>query len=167
MSRPNKKKYNQRLYQERYRVKNPWFQSQSSAKSRCSVNQKYWKKGICYLLTLEDIKFLWIRDNANSLRRPSIDRIDPSGNYTLENTRFIELSENVRRGKIGKPAHNCKEVFKFDLNKNFICVYPSLRVAATENKISEESIGDCARGRYRKSHGFIWKYQKENTYENN
>lgn len=57
----------------------------------------YGGRGIKCLLKREDIEFLWNRDKADKLKRPSIDRIDNDGNYTLENCRFIELSENVKR----------------------------------------------------------------------
>lgn len=57
----------------------------------------YGGKGIKCLLSFEDVMNLWNRDKANLLSRPTIDRIDPNGNYKLENCRFIENSENVRR----------------------------------------------------------------------
>jgi uncharacterized CHY-type Zn-finger protein len=57
----------------------------------------YGGKGINNWLTISDLKFLWIRDNASSLMRPSIDRVDSKGDYTLANCRFIELSENRKR----------------------------------------------------------------------
>lgn len=57
----------------------------------------YGGKGIKTFLTLDDIKFLWERDNADSMDRPSIDRIDSDGDYAVENCRFIEMSENIRR----------------------------------------------------------------------
>ncbi len=41
--------------------------------------------------------WLWIRDKAGKMKRPSIDRINSGGNYTLNNCRFIELSANIHR----------------------------------------------------------------------
>ncbi len=42
----------------------------------------------------------WCRQNVADIiskRRPSIDRIDPDGDYSLDNIRVLELSENSKR----------------------------------------------------------------------
>lgn len=69
------------------------------ARQRCNnpKQSNYWKyggRGIECLLTLNQVQFLWKRDNADSLTKPSLDRRDPDSNYTLENCRFIEHREN-------------------------------------------------------------------------
>lgn len=66
-------------------------------KSRCNYpNHKYYyEKGIKTFLTIKDIEYLWFRDKAYMLKKPSIDRVNSNGNYTLYNCRFIELSENT------------------------------------------------------------------------
>lgn len=45
-------------------------------------------------MTLEDFRKLWFRDKAYLLKRPSIDRINSSGDYTLKNCQFIEFKKN-------------------------------------------------------------------------
>jgi len=71
-------------------------------KNRCgnrkAHNFKYYGgKGIKCLMTYEELKSIWERDNASKLKRPSIDRINPNGHYTFDNCRFVEHSENARR----------------------------------------------------------------------
>lgn len=57
----------------------------------------YGGKGIECFLTVEDLIFLWKRDKAYLLSKPSIDRLNNKKNYILENCRFIEMSENIKR----------------------------------------------------------------------
>lgn len=85
-------------------AKNPWYRHWQSAKQRCnnpkaSSYEYYGGRGIRCLLTQEEIAFLWFRDKAAKLRRPSLDKIDSDMDYTVANCRFIELSENCSKGK--------------------------------------------------------------------
>lgn len=57
----------------------------------------YGMKGIKLLLTREQLRELWFRDNAISMKKPSIDRIDSNGHYEFSNCQFIEQSENSRK----------------------------------------------------------------------
>ncbi len=90
-------------YRDKLRKERPWFLTLFSVRSRCNgKNTRYFKKGIKNYLTEEKIKYIWLRDKAGLLDKPSIDRINNDGNYTLDNCRFIEMKENQRLGgKIG------------------------------------------------------------------
>lgn len=55
----------------------------------------YGGKGIKNFLTIDDLEFMWHRDNAALMKRASIDRLDSNTHYVLNNCRFIEHSENV------------------------------------------------------------------------
>ena len=84
------------------RKDHPWRFHLYAAKTRCNnmahIGYKnYGLRGIKCLLSEEDIKKLWFRDDAWLLLRPSIDRIDSDGNYEYANCRFIERSENSSR----------------------------------------------------------------------
>ena len=83
--------------------RNPWYRSWIGAKQRCEnprcrSYRFYGAKGIKFNLTQEQAAFIWERDNAASMDCPSIDRIDPLKDYTLENCRFLENIENSKRG---------------------------------------------------------------------
>lgn len=118
----NRKKYlnnrvkilrNKKLYRENNKelLKNkrkdlfeshPWLSSFYHAKQRCiDKNCKDYKnyggRGIKFLMTKEDFKYLWNRDKGWLLENHSIDRINNNGNYELSNCRFIERSENSRK----------------------------------------------------------------------
>lgn len=70
----------------------------------CKAYKNYGGRGIKCLMTKEDFRMLWDRDKADKLEKPSIDRINVDGDYTVKNCRFIELRENagVRRKNINK-----------------------------------------------------------------
>ena len=54
----------------------------------------YGARGIKCLLTVQDLKFLWDRDKAANMVKPSIHRLDPDANYTLDNCVYIEWSKH-------------------------------------------------------------------------
>ena len=92
---------------KKYKTTYPWKRHFSRAKARCQNKNttnycRYGGRGIKFLMTKEDFKFLWFRDKAYNMKKPSTDRIDNDGNYELSNCRFIEQSENGKLGAIYK-----------------------------------------------------------------
>lgn len=74
----------------------------TNIKARCeNPNTKrfdrYGGRGIKCRISYGQLCQLWERDKAWLLERPSIDRIDNDGDYTMENCRFIEHVENIRK----------------------------------------------------------------------
>jgi hypothetical protein len=87
-------------YATKIRREEPWRWWHWQVKARCNNKAlDYKKRGIKYQLSLNQIKTLWLRDKAWLLKRPSIDRIETTGNYSFENCRFIEHSVNMQRAK--------------------------------------------------------------------
>lgn len=85
------------------RLERPWMYTFVGIKKRCNnPNDKSYKyyggRGVKCLITEDEIKTLYVRDNARDMKRPSIDRIYNDGNYVFSNCRFIELAENSRKG---------------------------------------------------------------------
>lgn len=83
-------------YQKTYLKKNPWAKHKMYAQSRSK------KLNRSFELTVAECKFIWKRDKAHLLKEPSIDRINSSKGYFLENCRFIEMRENSRLGNISR-----------------------------------------------------------------
>lgn len=102
MDKAKRNAYMSKYYKIRIK-REPWWVYWLNAKSRCSCKNRNWRKrGIKCLITLNEIKQLWFRDNAELLKIPSLDRIDNNGDYSFSNCRFIEHSENARLGNLGR-----------------------------------------------------------------
>jgi len=89
--------------EQRYRLKKPWIKYICWAKRRCTDTKSKWfryygAKGIKMLLNVDEAEFLWKRDNADKLVKPSLDRKKSHLNHTIENCRFIEFELNSRMG---------------------------------------------------------------------
>lgn len=99
-------RYFQKLKRERH-----WIIAWKNARCRCSYKStrgyhRYGGRGIKLLITQEDVKRLWIRDSADKMKCPSLDRKNNDGHYTYRNCRFIEKSENTMRKAVYRPK-NC------------------------------------------------------------
>lgn len=146
-------------YEKEYRLKYPWKQILVNIKQRCeNPNNKkyknYGKRGIKNYLTEENVKFLYIRDKAHLLKKPSLDRKNNNKNYTLNNCEFIEWSENSIKDKR-------KPILQYDLNGNFIREFISISEASRQLKTYHSYISQALMGKHKSAEGFIWKYKNE------
>ena len=134
----------------------PWKNLLTNIKSRCENPKNksfkdYGLRGIKCLITLKELEYLWNRDNAWLLEKPSIDRKDNDGNYEIDNCQFIEMEVNrIKDRKV--------PVVQLDLENNVIKYWDSMINASRELNIVISGISACCTNRYTKSGGFKWKY---------
>ena len=138
----------------------PWLRCLEGPCQRCTPSGDYYEKGRRNYLTVAAVKFLWHRDKAWLLDRPSIDRINNDGNCTIENCRFIELKEQINQGATIRK----RKVAQYDLRGNLIKIYDSLTDAAkahgkfNEKYKSSEGLTAACKGQYKTLWGYTWKY---------
>lgn len=118
------------------------------------TRREYSHKGIKNTLTIEQVAFLWERDNAKGMKRASLDRIETTGDYTLENCRFIEHAENSAKDKR-------KAVLQYDLEGNFIKEWDSPATVAKHLNCHPNTINAAASGANPTGKGFVWKYKSD------
>ena len=138
-----------------YNEKEPWKRVYYNAKARCenpnnSRYKYYGGRGIKFLLTMKQVKFLWFRDKAYFLDIPSIDRIENNGHYTLDNCRFIEHVDNVIKG-------SSKPILQLSKAGKLIKKWDSIGEASKKLNINRGNIGQCAKKQiYKTVGGFQW-----------
>lgn len=86
----------------KYDYENPWIICLNAARGRCRnkfnpAYVNYGGRGIRCMLSTKEIKDLWMRDGASGMDVPTIDRIDPDGDYEFSNCRFVEKTLNSSR----------------------------------------------------------------------
>lgn len=99
-----------------YYLAKPWMKTLKAVRQRCNYKKRdnyyrYGGRGVRNFLTPQNMENLWFRDNAESLKNPSIDRIDTNGDYTFGNCRFIELLDNI--GRFYREKTHCKQGHEF------------------------------------------------------
>jgi hypothetical protein len=80
----------------------PWRYTLKLIKQRCNNSHNiafkyYGGKGIKCLITSDELKYLWFRDKAYLMKKPSIERKNSDGNYEINNCEYLELALNSKK----------------------------------------------------------------------
>ena len=146
-----------RAYQKQHYINKPWAKVMTYINVRCNCSSakyyyRYGGRGIKNLLTMEELKNLWLIEGADKMKNPSIDRRDNDGHYTHENCRFMERGDNSSRSS-SKPVTQMFNGIK-------IKTFKSLTEACKQTGVSVGNISSCVTGKTKTAGGFIWKNAK-------
>ena len=98
-----------------YRAQNPWMKTLFSVYKRVrgkESKERYFDRGICNFLTVENIKSLWYRDEANKMKKPTLHRLDNDGDYEMENCIYMEFSDHIKFHKACKKQERNLRLWK-------------------------------------------------------
>ena len=154
------------LDKERYLKRNlerPWYKHWKACRQRCNdknaSNYKwYGGKNIKCDITHPEVEILWDRDNASQMKEPQLSRNDHTQNYTFDNCCFVEKKNNV--GEVNSRTKR-RIILQYDLHGNFLKQWRYVAEIKTVLRINPIGVQLCARGVYRQSHNFIWRYKDE------
>jgi len=132
---------------------NPWARAFRCSKNRCKdkTNPVYGGKGIRVEMSSDDYKTLWYRDRAYLMKKPTIDRIDNSGNYTIDNCRYLEARHNYGR-ELKKP------VAQKTVDGIVVKIHESGHQAARETNSNFSHILACCRGKRETHNSYKWAW---------
>lgn len=89
-------------------------------------------------------------------------------NNRIENLEWCNCKYNINEAwkiglnkkRFGRENNRSRKVEQYDLNGNFIRTWDTIKQAADELKTNTANIIACCQGKYKKSHGFIWRYKE-------
>lgn len=152
----------------------PWVKSWLGMRARCQDQKRETYKRIKSLISKEELKFIWFRDKGYLLKQPSLDRVNTTGDYTFNNCRYIELSENVRRPRsktkvsINSSLSNLKiswerrkkpVVYRRELGGKIIGRFGSMKEACEKIGRVHQSINASIHSHWVCA-GFYWDFEK-------
>jgi len=108
---------------------------------------------------LMGIVFFGVNSNSKTV---ILHKDNNKENNKIENLKVGSQSENIlqafREGR-AKSAKSPVKIVQYTLDGCLIKEWDSVTSASKELKIRQSGISCCLLGRYKKSHGYIWKYK--------
>jgi hypothetical protein len=107
----------------------------------------------------EDLWLKWENSNYTTQLAPSIDRLDESKGYSLDNIRLVTWYENCKK----EHHRQGKKVNQYDLDGNYLRTFDSITDALKAlNKSTRDShITLSCKGEQNHTFGYQWRYLSE------
>ncbi len=124
-----------------------------------------------YQNELEKLFNIYVENNFDKYKVPSVDRIDDYKSYTFDNMQLLSWKENdIKGSECEKNKKSCSDMSKkywskaieqLDLKGNIVNAYCSVREAERQTGFDASSISKCCRGEAFTSKGYKWRYINE------
>lgn len=143
--------------------KSPWNKTLIEIKRRCNNPKRkeykwYGEKGIKCRITAEELKILWFLDKAYEMKQPQISRYNHDQDYTFENCKYEEKSDNISERNRRVLS---KSILQYNKNGKFIKEWKNGYEIQNVLGFSHSNIANVCNniGSYKTVGGFIWKYK--------
>lgn len=115
---------------------------------------------------LTDKKYLklhkeWVESGYNKLKKPSIDRIDNTKPYSIDNIQLMTWKENNDKGRKEYIRTANTNVEMYNLDGAFLKKFDSVKEAVEETGLNSANLILCCQGKRNHCGGFSWKYGKK------
>ena len=97
---------------------------------------------------------------------PSLDRLDDSKPYTLNNLRLITAHENIkkaakhmREGLLNHGETRAKPIQQLTLDGQLVATYQSSHEAGELTGFRSGNLRSCATGALKTAYGYLWRYK--------
>lgn len=102
----------------------------------------------------------WVRSKYNQNKTPSIDKINPLGNYIFDNIQLMTWLENHEKGRKERNLTQGKRIYQISSNGKRIKKFVSITDAGKEIGIDFRQISNVLCGRAKTAHGYKFEYAK-------
>jgi len=103
---------------------------------------------------------VWVKSNFNKEKTPSIDKINPLGNYTFDNIQLMTWLENHEKGRRERNLTQGKRIIQLTPKGKEIKKFVSITDAFKETGIDFRQISNVLCGRAKTAHGYKFEYIK-------
>ena len=129
-----------------------------NSKERCHAAPNYSKDELKIWIqeqpSFKDLWNSWKDSNYDKMLRPSVDRIEDSEPYSIENIELKTWKENDSKERSIKK----KKVNKLTIDGLLLCQYESIAKAGEENNMHSTGIGSVCNNRQETAGGFKWEF---------
>ena len=103
---------------------------------------------------------VWVKSGYNKNKTPSIDKINPLGNYVFGNMQIMTWLENHEKGRKERNLTQGKRIYQIDIKGKKIKKFLSITDAYKETGIDFRQISSVLCGRAKTAHGYKFEYAK-------